>query len=115
MESRYQDRKRYFDELAETSGSFYLDYVRKFISIGPGTRVLEIGCGEGGNLLPFAQAGCEVTGVDLAEGKIENARRWSDHSPVPIYSISQLRRGCSTWSLSMMSSNTSRRKTRLDS
>ena len=76
MESRYQDRKRYFDELAETSRSFYIDYVRKFINVGPDTRVLEIGCGEGGNLLPFAQAGCEVTGVDLAESKIENARRF---------------------------------------
>ena len=76
MESRYQDRKRYFDELAETSRSFYIDYVRKFINVGPGIRVLEIGCGEGGNLLPFAQAGCEVTGVDLAGSKIENARRF---------------------------------------
>lgn len=76
MESRYQDRKRYFDELVETSRLYYPDYVRKFINVGPGIRVLEIGCGEGGNLLPFAQAGCEVTGVDLAEGKIENARRF---------------------------------------
>lgn len=38
--------------------------------------VLEVGCGEGGNLLPFASAGAEVTGVDLATGKIENARRF---------------------------------------
>ena len=83
MESRYQDRKRYFDELAETSGSFYIDYVRKFISLGPGTRVLEIGCGEGGNLLPFAQAGCEVTGVSSQRDNkySENAKTPGSHGP----------------------------------
>jgi len=76
MESRYKDRKRYFNELADTSRSFYLDYIRRFFPQVEGARILEIGCGEGGNLLPFAQAGCEVTGVDLADGKIENARRF---------------------------------------
>lgn len=72
--SRYTDRERYFKELAETSGSYYIDYISRFKSIGPDCRVLEIGCGEGGNLLPFAQMGCHVAGLDLAPGKISNAR-----------------------------------------
>ena len=36
-------------------------------------RVLEIGCGEGGNLLPFAELGCEVIGIDQAAVRIEQA------------------------------------------
>ena len=71
--NRYSDRKRYFSELAKTSERYYLDYLRRFKPFGMGSRVLEVGCGEGGNLLPFAQAGCEVVGVDISRGKIDNA------------------------------------------
>ena len=76
MGNRYKDRHQYFDELVDTSTAFYVDYVRRFVSLGPITRVLEIGCGEGGNLLPFARLGCDVTGMDLAAGKIENAKEF---------------------------------------
>ena len=76
MGNRYQDRHQYFDELVETSTAFYVDYIRRFILIADGTRILEVGCGEGGNLLPFALIGCEVTGVDFSAKKIENARNY---------------------------------------
>ena len=33
----------------------------------------EIGCGEGGNLKPFANIGCQVFGVDMAQIRIEQA------------------------------------------
>lgn len=71
--SRYSDRERYFNELAQTSREFYIDYIRKFHALDKDCRILEIGCGEGGNLLPFAEAGCYTEGLDLAPKKIENA------------------------------------------
>lgn len=74
MKSRYVDRERYFNELAQTSEDFYVDYVGRYASCGEGCRVLEVGCGEGGNLLPFARRGCYVAGIDLSRKKIENAR-----------------------------------------
>lgn len=76
MQERHTNRERYFKELAETSREFYIDYLRRFKRIGAGTRILEIGCGEGGNLLPFAEIGCSVTGIDLAANKIENAKEY---------------------------------------
>lgn len=76
MQERHTDRERYFKELAQTSKEFYIDYLQNFKSVGAGTRVLEIGCGEGGNLLPLAEAGCCVTGIDLAANKIENAKEY---------------------------------------
>ena len=43
------------------------------LSVYTREKVLELGCGEGGNLLPFAEAGCEVTGIDIVKTRIEQA------------------------------------------
>lgn len=83
MQERQQDRRRYFDELAHTSRKYIMPYVSRFMDIRPGAEILEIGCGEGGNLLPFANAGCITTGIDLAEGKIRNAVRYFGEEGVP--------------------------------
>jgi SAM-dependent methyltransferase len=76
MKSRYTDRRVYFDELAQTSREFITRYVSRFMDMRKGKRVLEIGCGEGGNLVPFAEAGLEVYGVDISSGKIAYAREF---------------------------------------
>ena len=74
MQQRHLNRKQYFCELANTAREFYLDYVKAGITLTPDTRVLEVGCGEGGNLLPFAEQGCQVTGVDICKERISEAR-----------------------------------------
>lgn len=73
MQSRHTDRERYFRELAETSRKYYIEYVRKHKKIDDTVRVLEIGCGEGGNLLPFAELNAFVLGVDKSQERIEQA------------------------------------------
>ncbi len=74
MQNRHLDRRSYFNELATTSESYYIPYLEKHIPLAPGTKVLEIGCGEGGNLEPFAERGCEVTGVDIVRQRTEQAK-----------------------------------------
>jgi SAM-dependent methyltransferase len=37
-------------------------------------RVLELGCGNGNNLMPFAQFGWDVTGLDISVEALEDAR-----------------------------------------
>ena len=76
MQKRHNNRRLYFDELAETCRNYFIPYISRWYPVGPGTRVMEIGCGEGGNLLPFARLGCDVTGVDIAACRIEEARRF---------------------------------------
>lgn len=76
MQRRQTDRKLYFNELAATSKKYFLPYISTFIKPEKGMEILEIGCGEGGNLLPFSELGCSVTGVDLAENKISDAIRF---------------------------------------
>ena len=81
MQTRHQNRKQYFDEQAVTTRKFVIPYIEAKKPIDAQTRVLEIGCGEGGNLLPFVERGCECVGVDLAKHQIENARVFFANHP----------------------------------
>lgn len=71
---RHTDRQQYFDELTLTSEKYFAPFIESHKTILPDCSVLEIGCGEGGNLLPFAKKGCKVTGIDLSETRIDQAR-----------------------------------------
>lgn len=73
MQERHTNRKCYFEEQARTSQRYYIPIIKNVIGYLP-TKVLEIGCGEGGNLLPFAELGCEVVGVDIAKSRIQQAQ-----------------------------------------
>lgn len=76
MQKRHTDREQYFHDLEATSKDYYIGYVSTFKQLTPECRVLEVGCGEGGNLAPFARLGCRVTGVDIAECRIADARKF---------------------------------------
>lgn len=73
MQKRHTDRESYFGEQSQTSKNYYIPYIKEVIGHIP-DKVLEVGCGEGGNLLPFAKAGCRVMGVDIDAMRIEQAR-----------------------------------------
>ena len=75
MQKRHLDRRRYFREEAATTWKYFIPYVSRFVNLD-GASVLEVGCGEGGNLLPFARMGCRVVGVDLSERRIGQAREF---------------------------------------
>lgn len=76
MHSRQLNRRQYFNELATTSEKYFIPYIKRYMQVGKGTNVLEIGCGDGGNLLPFSRMDCDVVGVDMAEGRIKDARKF---------------------------------------
>lgn len=44
------------------------------LSLAPGTRMLDVGCGAGQIAIPAARAGVRVTGVDIAANLVEQAR-----------------------------------------
>ncbi len=75
MQERHLNRKRYFEEQEITTEKYVIPFIQKVKNINEQTSVLEIGCGEGGNLAPFLKRGCKkVVGIDLSQGKIENAK-----------------------------------------
>src|SRR3954453_20503398 len=45
------------------------------VGAAAGTRVLDLGCGDGTTALPFAQLGADVTGIDIAENLVEAGNR----------------------------------------
>ena len=74
MQERHKNRAIYFNELSITSKNYFIPYIQHWHSVETGTDVLEIGCGDGGNLLPFSEMGCRVVGVDIAACRIKDAR-----------------------------------------
>lgn len=54
-----------------------LEQVRSYIAarLGPGDRVLDLGCGTGALAVQLAQQGCEATGVDISLPMLSQATR----------------------------------------
>lgn len=84
----HHDHEFYLDFLARNARDSIMPFCLEGLqAIDPsrpgwdGIEVLELGCGEGGNLLPFVEAGCRGTGIDLNRSKIEFGRkRMSKHT-----------------------------------
>lgn len=83
MQERHADGERYFKELAYSTEKYLLPFMEGVRKVVPGMKVLEIGCGVGGNLLPFVERGCRVTGVDLGKERIAQAARLLDPARYP--------------------------------
>ena len=73
MQERHKDRELYFKEQGLTTAKYVVPYVNDFVSLNENTKVLEVGCGEGGNMTPFLDLGCETVGVDISPTQIEKA------------------------------------------
>lgn len=73
MDHRHLNRRKYFEEQAQHTLEYIIPYLTPLINFSPQLSVCEIGCGEGGNLKPFLDNGCKVTGIDISVNKIENA------------------------------------------
>jgi len=59
-----------FTQIAETMRESGAELVAK-LGITPGTKILELGCGDGTTALPEAQLGADVMGVDIASNLVE--------------------------------------------
>ncbi|QUD87780.1 class I SAM-dependent methyltransferase [Phenylobacterium montanum] len=51
------------------------DALVESLGVGPGMKVLDLGCGDGTTAIPEAQRGAEVLGVDIAANLVEAANR----------------------------------------
>ncbi len=81
MQDRHLDRKKYFNEQIYTTEKYVVPFLSEYVNVNENLRVLEIGCGEGGNLKPFLDKGASCVGVDLSERKIENGKKFFREHP----------------------------------
>ena len=80
MFERHANRQMYFNEQVFTTEKYVIPYIQQVYKINNNTKVLEIGCGECGNLKPFLDLGCEVWGVDYDIPRINLANEYlKDH------------------------------------
>jgi len=80
MQDRHTNKEKYFKEQIITTEKHVIPFIQNLVEINSTLKVAEIGCGEGGNLKPFLDIGCKVTGIDISESKIENAKKYfSNH------------------------------------
>jgi SAM-dependent methyltransferase len=74
MQKRHSDPELYIQEQITSTKKFVLPYIGTVKPVIKGLKVLEIGCGQAGNLKPFLDLGCKCTGVDFSLPKIEKGR-----------------------------------------
>jgi SAM-dependent methyltransferase len=89
MQKRHQDREQYFNEQSESTRKYVLPYIMQGFKGADfkeerKIRALEIGCGEGGNLLPFLEIGCECYGVELNSHSYNNAIKFYETNPLKL-------------------------------
>ncbi|MFO8098495.1 MAG: class I SAM-dependent methyltransferase [Salinibacter sp.] len=64
-----------YDHRDEAEAERLVDFVERTIAPDDGARVLDVGCGRGRHARAFARRGYDVTGLDLSEESIAEARR----------------------------------------
>ncbi len=73
MQARHSNREQYFKEQGITTEKYVIPYIESVKKIESYYNILEIGCGEGGNLMPFLNLGINVFGIELLKHQYDEA------------------------------------------
>jgi 2-polyprenyl-3-methyl-5-hydroxy-6-metoxy-1,4-benzoquinol methylase len=65
-----------FQQQAENAKDFVVPFIEQVLPITAAIKVLDIGCGDGGVLMPFLEKGCSCIGIELDETKANFAKQF---------------------------------------
>lgn len=66
---------KYMDEDFVTGTQGEVDFLIEHLNLTPAQRILDMGCGTGRHALELGRRGYQVTGVDLSNGMLDQARQ----------------------------------------
>ena len=72
---QHRDEQVRFQQQLDNARNYVLPFIEQALPILPGLHVLDIGCGDGGVLVPFLEKGCTGTGIELDLMKAEIAKK----------------------------------------
>ena len=75
MKDPYRHLAKYYDRFVEPANGGVRTYVLKRFPPQKNERVLEVGCGTGTNLAFYQKSGSLVSGIDLSQGMLKQAKR----------------------------------------
>ena len=67
----------YLDNVFTKNTDFEVKFIIDELSLTPGASVLDVGCGTGRHTIPLAKYGIAMTGLDLSEGMLAQAREYA--------------------------------------
>ncbi len=73
---QHLDDKVRFEQQVNNARTYVLPFIEDTHTVDSTTKVLEIGCGEGGVLVPFMDKGATCVGVDLDRKRIDIANEY---------------------------------------
>ncbi|MEZ5045402.1 MAG: class I SAM-dependent methyltransferase [Chitinophagaceae bacterium] len=71
--AHHKDPKLKYQQQVDNAKEYVVPFILKTCTLTKQSKVLEIGCGEGGVLKPFYDIGCECIGVDLDKPRLDLA------------------------------------------
>lgn len=73
-----------FDDARWAEAPTVAQYVKDLAGLGPGSKVLDAGCGLGRISVELAALGLDVTGVDIIQSELDAARESAEAEGVPL-------------------------------
>lgn len=74
----------YLDNVFTKNTEFEVKFIINELGLAPGSRVLDVGCGTGRHTVPLARYGITMTGLDLSEGMLAQAKAYAEKEQVRI-------------------------------
>ncbi|MFZ9661859.1 MAG: class I SAM-dependent methyltransferase, partial [Chitinophagaceae bacterium] len=73
---QHTDENVRFSQQAENAKNYLIPFMEGSVKIHDKLSILDIGCGDGGVLIPFLEKGCQCTGIELDQIKFEFAKKF---------------------------------------
>lgn len=70
----HKDRNLYFEHQRQNTLKYVLPFIEETFPLKDGMKVMEIGCGEGGNIKALTERNLQCVGVELSSNKAETAK-----------------------------------------